>query len=148
MPPEIKLDRECVNAIFDELGPTPRLCIDYLRSAQIEQYKWDIKTAISALTTNKLERLFLDAKSLTIDNTSHKIYLISRRDRENVSSLAIVSPITSSIKFRLASHFQSLELREKIRLYKFFSKVFDSSAMAGVFFEAAGQRCLQGGVER
>lgn len=147
MPPEIKVDRERANAVFDELGPTPRLCIDYLRSAQINQYKWDTKTAISALTTSKLEQLFIDTNSLTMDNTSHKIYLISRRDRENVSSLATVSPITSSIKLRLAIHFQTLELHEQIRLYKYFSKVPGSSEMAGIFFEAAGQRCLQGGVE-
>ena len=147
MPPEIKVDRERVNAVFDELGPTPRLCIDYLRSAQIEQYERDIKTAISALTTSELEQLFIDTNSLTMNNTSHKIYLISRRDRKNVSSLAIVFPITSSIKFRLASHFQTLKLREQIRLYKSFSEVPESRVMAGIFFEAAGQQCLQGGMD-
>ena len=77
---------------------------------------------------------------------SHKICLISREDREIVYSNAIESLITSTIKSRLANHFRTLEHGEQIRLYKHFSKVPGSRATAGMFFEAAGQRCLQHGV--
>lgn len=78
-----------------------------------------------------------------MDGHSHKICLISREDRENVYSSAIVSPIASTIKSRLANHFRTLEHREQIRLYKHFSNVPDLRAMADIFLEAAGQRCLQ-----
>lgn len=61
-------------------------------------------------------------------------------------SLATVSPITPSIKSRLANHFRTLEHREQIRLFKYFSEVPQSRELAAVFFEAACQRCLRDGV--
>jgi hypothetical protein len=146
-----------VNDVFDQFGPIPRLCIDYLdldsdsdsdpdSNIRIAQYKKDVQKAIASLKLSKLEQLIEDTSSLTVDGLSHKICLISREDRESVYSSAIVSPITSTIKSRLANHFRTLEHREQIRLYKHFSKVPDSRATAGIFFEAAGQRCLQHGV--
>ena len=146
-----------VNDVFDQFGPIPRLCIDYLdldsdsdsdpdSNVRIAQYINDVQKAIASLKLSKLEQLIEDSSSLAMDEHSHKICLISREDRESVYSSAIVSPITSTIKSRLANHFQTLEHREQIRLYKHFSKVPDSRATAGIFFEAAGQRCLQHGV--
>ena len=77
---------------------------------------------------------------------SHKICLISRQDKENLRSKVIVSPITPTITSRLANHFRSLERGERIRLYKLLSRDPDLRAAAGIFFEAAGQGCLQDGV--
>jgi len=77
---------------------------------------------------------------------SHKIFLINRQDRENVHSTAILSPITPSMKSRLASRFRTLERREQIRLFKYFSRTPESRALAGIFFEAAGQECLRDGM--
>jgi hypothetical protein len=142
-----------VNDVFDQFGPIPRLCIDYLdldsdpdSNIRIAQYKKDVQKAIASLKLSKLEQVVEDSSSLTMDGLSHKVCLISREDRERVYSSAALSPITSSIKSRLANHFRTLDHREQIRLYKHFSKVPDSRAMAGIFFEAAGQRCLQHGV--
>jgi chromatin segregation and condensation protein Rec8/ScpA/Scc1 (kleisin family) len=146
-----------VNDIFDQYGPIPRLCIDYLdldsdpdsdpdSNIRIAQYKKDGQKAIASLKLSKLEQSIEDSGSLTMDELSHKICLISREDRERVYSSVIVSPITLTIKSRLANHFRTLEHREQICLYKHFFKVPDSRAMAGIFFEAAGQRCLQHGV--
>lgn len=133
--------------VFNELGPTPQLCIDYLRSGDmIERYRQDVQEAISNLTTSELQRLLRDARSLTMDAVSHKICLITRKDREDMYSRAIVSPITPYIKSRLANHFRTLERGEQIYLYKYFSKVPGSTAMAGVFFEAAAQGCFQDGI--
>jgi len=146
LPPGTRL-YEDVNRVFNELGPTPQLCIDYSHSRhRIKQYKQDVQEAISKLTADKLERLLEETSSLTMDEVSHKICLISRQDRENVYSSPVVSPITSLIKSRLASRFRKLERGEQIRLYKYLSKVPDLRATAGIFFEAAAQGCLQDGV--
>jgi hypothetical protein len=96
----------------------------------MEQYEEDVEKEISSLTIDGLERLFDDSSSLTMDGASHMICLLRRKDRENVYSRAMVSPITSSIKSRLASRFRTLERHEQIRLYKRFSKVPDSRATA------------------
>ncbi len=138
---------ESVDRVFNELGPTPRLCIDYLCSrGSIEQYRRNVQKAISKLTAGELERLAEDSGSLTMDDVSHKICLISREDRENVHSGAVVSPITSSIKSRLSNRFRTLERGEQIRLYKYLSRVPGSRGTAGIFFEAAAQGCFQDGV--
>ena len=148
LPPGTNL-HESVNRVFNELGPTPLLCIDYLCShdqIKLEKYRQDVQEAVSNLTTSELQRLLQDSRSLTMNAVSHKICLISRQDRENVYSRAIVSPITSSIKLRLANRFRTLERGEQIRLYKYLSKVPGSTATAGIFFEAAAQGCFQDGV--
>ncbi|EDR05961.1 uncharacterized protein LACBIDRAFT_329135 [Laccaria bicolor S238N-H82] len=58
------------NEIFDQLGPTPRLCIDYqLDSMAMRQYEQDLRTAmISVITTDKLESLAWSLPSLLTSN--------------------------------------------------------------------------------
>ena len=107
---------ESVDRVFDELGPTPRLCINHLIFVS-----------------------FQNAYSLTMDAVSHKIFLISRRDKSDLYSGVAVSPITSFINSRLSGQLRSLELGEQTRLYKRLSKVPSSRVMTGIVFEAAGQ---------
>jgi hypothetical protein len=115
--PSGTIDHESVNRVFNELGPIPRLCIDYLGPDNlIERYREDVQEAISNVTASEIEQLF--SGSLTMDAVSHKICLISRRDKEDLNSDDIVSPITPYINSRLTSHFRSLERDEQIRLYK------------------------------
>jgi hypothetical protein len=112
----------------------------------MDEYTEDLKKAISSTTTHEIKRLFEDAASLTMDAVSHKICLLSRENQDDVHSRAVVAPITPSIQTRLANQFRVLEQAERIRLYRHFAKVPDSRATAGIFFEAAGQRCLQDGM--
>ncbi|KAF8340042.1 hypothetical protein F5887DRAFT_1160464 [Amanita rubescens] len=108
----------------------------------------DLQEAITALTIDELQRVLQASRSLAMNEVSHKICLISRQDRGNMYSRAVVSPITSIIKSRLASRFRKLERGEQIRLYKYFSesKVPGSRVTAGIFFEAAAHGCFQDGV--
>ena len=132
-----------VNEIFDQLGPTPRICIELLSVQQdLLQYEKDLQSAILAVTANQLDRLFKDAASLTMDALSHKICLLSREKRD-IHSLAVLAPITPSIQSRLANQLRNLEQGEKIRLYKNYARVPDSRATAGVVFEAIVQCHLQ-----
>jgi hypothetical protein len=148
LPPKIKVDRGRAIDIFNQLGPTPQLCIDNLGGCRprIKRYEENVQTAIQNLTLSKFEQLIEDTRSLTMGTLSQNICLISRKDSENVYSRAVVSPITSYIKSRLANHFRTLEHREQIRLYKYFSKVPELRKVAGIFFEAAAQQCFQRGV--
>jgi hypothetical protein len=96
------IPHESVNPVFNELGPIPRLCIDYLGTGLIEEYRKDVQKAISNVTTGEeLERLFQNSLSLTMNAVSHKKYLISRQDKENLYGDTIVSPITPAITSRL-----------------------------------------------
>jgi hypothetical protein len=137
------IERICINDIFDRLGPTPRLCIDFLSQEKLDAYEKSVQKAISSATASQLEQLFKDSTSLTTDAVSHKICLVSRENRDDVRSPAVVAPITPSIQSRLANQFRNLERGEKIRLYKYFSRVPDSKATAGIFFEAIVQHHFQ-----
>ena len=144
LPPELKVDRERAIEVFNQLGPTPRLCIDYLIAPRrMKDYEENVEQVISEITTAELRRLFRGACSLTLDPPSDKICLVSRMEGEDV---LIVSPITSHIKWRLALHFRTLERREQLRLYVYFSKVPAWRSVAGVFFEGAAQQCIQAGL--
>ena len=77
---------------YDRLSPTPRLCIDSFLDSTLEEYDADIQNSIS----NK------NAFSLSLDELSHKVCLVSRKDRRNMGSPCSVRPITPSIQSRLA----------------------------------------------
>ncbi len=131
-----------INILYEQLGPTPRLCLD-LDAYQRTRYEGDLRKAISNVTPESLKALFDAASTLEMDKLSHKICMIRRNSRENVASLPIVEPITPYVRSKLVCQLRILERHEQVRLYKRFAKTSDSRALAGVAFEAAGQAMLQ-----
>ena len=143
------VDHVGINDAYDRFGPVPRLCIDiFSQTDQFQQYQVGVCRAISNITLEQLARLFHDASSLRVtpDDICHKICLISRKDRNNVASESIASPITSSIQTRLASHIRKLDRQDQIRLYKQFEKVPHLRGLASILFEAAAQNSLGDGM--
>ena len=95
---------ENVNQVFDELGPTPRICIDYLLADKlIERYREEVRKAILMVTTQQLriDDLFDTSRTLAGNEVSDRICLIRREEKEDFYSLAAVSFITRTIKSRL-----------------------------------------------
>jgi len=82
-----------------------------------------------------------------MDDLSHKICLVSRENRDKVTSLPIVKPITPNMHSKLVCQFRKLERQEQVRIYKRFAINRDSRAVAGFVFEAAGQVRLQDGMD-
>ena len=137
------------NEIFDQLGPTPLLCIVYqLDNVAMSQYERKLRTAISQVTSNELESLLSTAASgdLGINSLTHMIALLSRKSSDDVYSEGVVIPITAYIQSRLSNRFCNLERKEHLRLYKAFAKVPARRKMASVFFEALAQIILQEGI--
>ena len=137
------------NEIFDQLGPTPRLCIDYqLDSVAMSQYEWDLRITSSQFTSNKLELLLSTATNgdFGIDSLTHKIALLSRKSSDDVYSEGVVIPITPYIQSRLSNRFCDLERKEHLRLYKAFARVHEGRKMASVFFKVLAQTALQEGI--
>ena len=133
-----------IGRIFDNLGPTPRLCLDLpSKPHRMKDYERQVQLAISTVTADRLEKIIGEATALSMDALSHTICLISREERDDMQSQSVVSPMTQSIQSRLASQLRNLERAERIRMYKLLAKVPDSRAMAGVLFESEAQQCLQ-----
>ena len=137
-----------INDAYDHFGLVPWLCIDiFSQTDQFLQYQADVHKVISNITLEQLAQLFWDASSLHSDDISHMICLISRKDRNNVTSEPIASPITSSIQTRLAGQIRKSEWQDQIHLYKQFEKVPDLRGLAGILFEAAAQNSLGDGMQ-
>jgi hypothetical protein len=106
-------DVEAVLEIFETLGPTPRLCIELASEPErLQVYKDQLNRVISGIIAADLEKLANDVSRLTMDTVSHKVCLIRRRDRNNVRSGPVVSPITDSIKSQLLNQLRNLQQAE------------------------------------
>ena len=68
-------DLDLINEIFDELGPIPRLCIDFDKN-QLGDYREDLKETLDNISVEKLEELADAAKSMNMDVISRKVCLI------------------------------------------------------------------------
>src|SRR5258708_7980290 len=140
----LNISENHIDETFDLLGPIPRLCIDFVPQ-QLEEYKREIKKQLSDMTVEKIWKLVKDASMLSMDAFSHKICLLSREQRDDVYSKAVVAPITPSIQSRLSTCFRNLHQDEQIRLFKYFQRVPESRKVAGIFYEAIVQSYLQDG---
>ena len=65
-----------VNEIFDELGPTPRLCFGDENLLRAHRKK--LHQALRGLTLSYLEAVGSSADDLRLDDVSHKMYMLKR----------------------------------------------------------------------
>ena len=85
--PDRKFTNDSINEIFDQLGPTPRLCLDYQYIPDgLAAYRRDLTTAIAEATPSKIEGLLMAAESLSMDSISQKNCLVRRAKQDEVAS--------------------------------------------------------------
>jgi hypothetical protein len=130
-------DFDLINEIFDELGPIPRLCIEYGED-ELEGYREDLNNALGNISIDNLEKLA--AAGMEMDVTSHKVCLIRRFDSTGLrfSKKVKVSPITPYVASRIAFQLKNAQRDELIRLYKKFIHDPSTRKMPGDIFEATG----------
>ena len=145
-----KPDFDHINNVFDELGPIPRLCLDYDAKA-LSDYRRALSNALSNLTTKKLECLVGAAKSLQMDasgaknlgmdTVSNKICLIRRLNPTDIADDEVeVLPITAIVGSRIAFQLRNTERSEQIRLYQQLTALPGSKRLSGNVFEAYCQQ--------
>ena len=142
-------DFDHIDNIFDELGPIPRLCLDY-GVDELSDYRDALSDALSMLTIKNLEDLVHAAKRLdtgasglqnsAMDSISHKICLIRRLNPAHLGRKVEVLPITAIIGSRIASQLTNAERSEQIRLYKLLTALPEGKRMSGNVFEAYCQQ--------
>ena len=126
-------DTTTIHEIFEEFGPTPRLCIEYASDPErLRGYGEKLDDEISNITMGKLEELIQQSTLLKMDAVSHKICFVSRSDPKNMRSPLLVSPITDSIKSRLSNQLRNLQEIERIRLFKELERVRATRATASI----------------
>ena len=136
-----------IKSIFEQLGPTPRIIKLLSQPVRLEEYKRDVDLALSQVTADKLKKMVIDARSLSMTtdkvtnevDISSKLCLVSRSNRDDVHSAHIVAPITETMKSRLARQLRRLTRNQQIELYNLFARVPQTRKMSGTLFEALGQ---------
>jgi hypothetical protein len=139
-PDEIKKAEEA----FNNLGPTPRFCIDYvLDPYQLAQHRSHYATQLSNLSINQLKDIAGDWSTLSIkQDVSHAIFLIRREDTPacHVEYLQryTIEPITDVTSQTFVHLLKRAEQEQRLDLYQTFSQVSHTRRLAGLTYEMIG----------
>jgi hypothetical protein len=131
---------------FEDYGPTPRICIDYIyRGTRLSNYQECFERAIEALDVKMLRRL-ASGGTEDLDAASHTLFLVKRVNEADLVK-AILETIMSGVKVRLKIQIQILQQAERIRLYEQLASVNPARRLAasGLVFETSIHIMLQKG---
>jgi len=130
-----------VRRFYDDYGPTPRLCIDYLESEdELNDFKARRGKEIMNFSLKSLLQ-FTQQTDITLD-VSHSVFLVRRQKVDNLQGY-IVEPITDSVGLLLRLKLMEAEWREQIQAYRKLAKAPGDRAWAGPVFESMAQLQLQ-----
>lgn len=113
-------DWESIDAIYNDLGPTPRLCIELHESDSVASYSRALQESILKLDAKRLSDMILGSSSLSLDEVSSRICLIARKDPGVIYDDVDVSPITTAVATQLVAHLRTFDPQELLSLYMLF----------------------------
>jgi hypothetical protein len=129
-------DYDTIDSIYDKLGPTPRLCFEIGPDPdKLESYENDVEWAIKGLTLEKLKILVSNLRNLSMDDFSHKLCLIRRKEIHKVNARFLVTPITEYVQSGLAISMRKFDIRRLTETYQLFTPVPFLRGVAGLIFE-------------
>src|SRR5258708_3978434 len=126
--------------MFEEIGPTPRICIDFvLNDMRRKLHKRQLTDAINGLSLDMLTKLASNIQDLDMHDVSHKIVLVSRTQE---FEFAQITPITSHVESRLVRRLQDEERSRRLRFYSDLERVPAGRALAGLIYESLAHQIL------
>ena len=134
-------DFDHINKTFNELGPIPRLCIDYDED-ELHAYRQDLKEVLENLSIDNFQTAVTGVEGLNMNAISHKLCLIRRLDQFSIrfSNAVKVLPITPSVGSRIVIQFGKADHMALQRLYKKFVSRPSTREISGNVFKAYGRR--------
>ena len=114
-----------------------------LRPHGVDSYQRALTKILDGLTYQDLRSLVHNAGSLAADKLSHKICLISRNNRYEISDDVNVQLITKFVESQLVICLRNLQFEEQIDLYNRFACSPSARGMTGPLFEAYCQLRFQ-----
>jgi hypothetical protein len=139
-----------VDDAYDQLGPIPRLCIQIASDpVELKSYLTSVETALKRIKSWSLNQLMHEtaAFKLTMDEISFKLWLVNRKDKEDVSSPFSIIPITYYMQNRLAITLRNHGTRKQIKMYKAHANAAATALIGrgviGGIFEAICHRHFQ-----
>ena len=122
-----------IEAIFYELGPTPRLCFG--KNLFLRNYRFGLEDALNKLSLTYLEDL-ASRDRWSMDDVSHKIFMMRRVtiDVDDPSvDIQVISPFVDS---KIASRMRALERHQLVSLFKRYHALPSTRKLSGNVFEA------------
>jgi hypothetical protein len=123
-----------IDEIFDELGPTPRLCFEKKR--WLTEYRRKLNEALGRLTLSYLEDMSFTRESLALDAVSDKMYMLKRSGVDVDSVEVDIMTITPFVASKIATRMRALERHDLARLFHRYIALPSTRKMAGDIFEA------------
>jgi hypothetical protein len=128
--------------IFQEYGPTARLCIDFVSDPELLSiHKSRVANQISELSLQNLLEMLKMSRDIQLD-LSHRIFLLLRRHVTNFQEF-VLEPITYAIGRQLTFRLMQLERMSQLLAYIHLERVPESRPMAGFVFESMAQLQFQ-----
>jgi hypothetical protein len=134
--------QDLAEANFKKIGPIPRACINFVRDPiQLRAYETRSQHAIANISCHTLRRSLLDAGNLDLDVASRGIFVIRRKEVEDLER-AYIEPISANVEMKLRATTNKLQPLEKIELYHTFVSINSTKVIAGHVFESPGPKLL------
>jgi hypothetical protein len=123
-----------IEAIFNKLGPNPRLCFGTKRS--LIEYEASLNAALEGLSLAYLETL-ISRNHFELDVVSHKIFMLRRSIIDLDAVEVVIQFISPFIASKVARRMRALKRHELVGLFKFkHYNALPSTRMSGEVFEA------------
>ncbi|SRR6266702_1484046 len=149
-------DHQRMNTTYDQFGPTPRICFDFLKcEAGLIQYEARSQAALESLSLKALRKMISNATWLNLSAKSHTLLLVKRvpekRLREanrNVTNVlkytyASVEPITHAVEVALLNQLRQEKQSHQFKFFSFLASVEGTRRTAGLVFKSMAHSRLQ-----
>lgn len=100
---------EAINTIYNDLGPTPRLCIDLLESGAVESYKHTLEDHVCTLDPEQYLSMVSQTCVVTLEDMPENLFLVTRADPSVMDDKIKVEPITWFVASRLVAQFTTVD---------------------------------------
>ena len=122
-----------IEAVFYELGPTPRLCFGSERF--LIEYQANLDEALEGISLAYLESLTTRHR-LALNAVSHKIFMLRRLTIDVDTVSVCIQPISPFVASKVARRMRALKRHELVSLFKRYNALPSTRIMSGDVFEA------------
>ncbi|KAH9034832.1 hypothetical protein EDB85DRAFT_2219282, partial [Lactarius pseudohatsudake] len=144
-----------IDEMYNHYGPTPRICLDFVKHNLFIVHKAHFDTALYNLSLRKLSEMASDRKNFGINDESNTLILVKRVPRNDLIRAGLniddgqefsygrSEPITHMIKLKLRTQLRKETRAARIALYKKLANVEGTRLIAGVVYESLAQELLE-----
>ncbi|KAH9079497.1 hypothetical protein EDB83DRAFT_2503931 [Lactarius deliciosus] len=153
---EISKADKRIDEMYDQFGPTPRICFDLLHNKyRLAQHKTRYNDALKGLSLETLCSWVSDTRKFSMDTVSETIFLLKRVPKKELRQANLddsddmdlvyssMEPLSLGVKSVLRDRLWYESQPEQLRLYKHLADLEGTRYITGLVFKALGHSKLQ-----